>query len=345
MKHARKIKLKRTLGFWAILFCSIGAILGAGIYVLIGKAAGIGGNAVWMAFGLSALLAALSGLSYAELVSMFPKSSAEFGYTKKAFGRRIGFVIGLLIILASIVSAAAVAIGFGGYFSALTNLPIIPIAIILVILLSGLIVYGIKESAIMAIAFTLIELAGLVIVIVIGFPHLGSVDYFAMPANGFTSIFAAAALIFFAYLGFEEITRLGEETKKPTKTIPRALILSIIISTILYILVAITVVSVVDWQTLGTSNAPLADVVATVFGSNAFLLIAVIALFATANTVLFIMVAGSRIIYGMSVEKELPKRFCCIIKSRKTPLFAILLTMIFTIAFCMVGNLETVASL
>ena len=345
MKHSRSIKLKRTLGFWTLLFCSIGAILGAGIYVLIGKAAGIGGNAVWLSFGISALLAGLTGLSYAELVSMFPKSSAEYGYTKKAFGKRIGFVIGMLIILASVVSAAAVAIGFGGYFSALFNLPITLIAIILIILLSGILVYGIKESAIMAIAFTLIEMAGLIIVIVIGFPHIGSVDYLAMPENGFANIFAAAALIFFAYLGFEEITRLGEETKKPTKTIPKALILSIIISTILYMLVAVTVVSVVDWQLLSQSTAPLADVVATVMGSNAFLLIAVIALFATANTVLFIMLAGSRIIYGMSCEKVFPKKLGCITRSRKTPFYAIILTMIFTIGFVAIEKIETVAML
>ncbi|MBI5332188.1 MAG: amino acid permease [Candidatus Aenigmarchaeota archaeon] len=345
MKHSRNAKLDRTLGFWTLLFCGIGAILGAGIYVLLGKAAGIGGNAVWMSFGIAAFLAILTGLSYAELVSMFPRSSAEYGYTKRAFGKRIGFVIGLLIILASIVSAAAVAIGFGGYFSALFNIPIIPAAILLIILLSGVLVYGIKESAILAILFTLIEIAGLLIVIVIGFPQIGSVDYFEIPSSGFTSIFAAASLIFFAYLGFEEMSRLGEESKNPRKTLPKALIISIIISTILYMLVAVTAVSVVSWQSLAVSNAPLADVVATVLGSNAFMLIAVIALFATANTVLFIMLAGSRIMYGMSSEKVLPKKLCCLIKTRKTPLYAIILTMIFTIGFTLIGNLETVASL
>jgi len=326
------------------MLCSVGAILGAGIYVLIGKAAGLGGNAVWMSFGISALLAAFTGLSYAELVSMFPKSSAEYGYTKKAFGEKIGFVIGMLIILASVVSAATVAIGFAGYFSGIFNVAIIPVAIALIIILSGVLIYGIRESAWMAIVFTLIEMAGLIIVIIIGIPHLGSVNYFDTSA-GFSSIFAAAALIFFAYLGFEEITRLGEETKNPTKTISKALIYSIIISTVLYILVALTVVSVVDWHVLGKSAAPLADVVTTAFGSNAFLLISVIALFATANTVLFIMLAGSRIIYGMSKEKAFPSKLSEILKNRKTPIYAILITMIFTIVFAMVGKIETIASL
>src|SRR3989338_5875287 len=134
MKHARKPVLKRSLGFWALMLCSVGAILGAGIYVLIGKAAGLGGNAVWMSFGISALLAAFTGLSYAELVSMFPRSSAEYGYTKKAFGEKIGFIIGMLIILASVVSAATVALGFAGYFSGMFHVAIIPVAIALIII-------------------------------------------------------------------------------------------------------------------------------------------------------------------------------------------------------------------
>lgn len=344
MKHARQPALKRSLGFWALMLCSVGAILGAGIYVLIGKAAALGGNAIWMSFSISALLAAFTGMSYAELVSMFPRSSAEYGYTKKAFGEKIGFVIGMLIILASVVSAATVALGFAGYFSGFFDVGLVPIAIALIIVLSGVLIYGVRESAWIAIIFTLIEIAGLIIVIIIGIPHLGSVNYFDTSA-GFSSIFAAAALIFFAYLGFEEITRLGEETKNPTKTIPKALIYSIVISTVLYILVALTVVSVVNWEILGKSAAPLADVVATAFGANAFMLISLIALFATANTVLFIMLAGSRIIYGMSKEKIFPSKFSEIIKSRKTPIYAILVTMAFTILFALVGNLETIAGI
>ena len=344
MKHCRTVKLNRTLGFWAILFCGVGAILGAGVYVLIGKTAGLAGNAVWMSFGLSALLAIFTGLSYAELVSMFPKSSAEYSYTNKAFGGRIAFITGMLIIFASIVSAATVAIGFSGYFSNLFNTPVIPIALILIALLSAVLIYGISESAIMAVVFTLIEIIGLIIVIIIGLPYLGSVNYFDV-SKGFPSIFAASALIFFAYLGFEEISRLGEETKNPTKTIPKAMILAIVISTILYMLVAISVVSVVDSQTLAASNAPLADVVATAFGTNAFLLISIIALFATANTVMFIMLAGSRIIYGMSIEKVFPRTLSYILKSRKTPIYAVIITMLFTMAFVMVGNIEIIASL
>jgi len=181
-------------------------------------------------------------------------------------------------------------------------------------------------------------------VIIVGIPHLGRVDYFSMP-QGFSGIFAAAALIFFAYIGFEEITRLGEETKDPEKTIPKALLFSIAISTVFYILVAIAAVSVIDWNILGESKAPLAEVVATALGSKAFLLISLIALFATANTALFMMVANSRIIYGMAVEKILPSKLGYILESRKTPLYAILITMIVTILFAIVEKIETVASL
>ncbi|MDP2907462.1 MAG: amino acid permease [Nanoarchaeota archaeon] len=344
MKQENVTELNRTLGFWSLFFCSIGVILGAGIYVLIGKAAGLGGNAVWLSFGLSALLAAFTGLSYAELVSMFPKSSAEYGYTKKALGERTGFVTGVLIILASFISAATVAVGFAGYFSRLFNTSIVLTAVTLIIILSLVLMYGIKESAIMAVVFTLVELLGLVIVIFVSIPYLGSVDYLDMP-NGFSGVLAAAALIFFAYIGFEEITRLGEETKKPEKVIPKVLLLSILISTILYMLVAVAAVSVLNWQVLGASKAPLAEVVSTVLGEKAFLLISVIALFATANTVLFIMLAGSRIIYGMAVEKVFSSKMSYILKNRKTPAYAILVTAICTALFAMIGDIGITASL
>ena len=148
-----KIKLKKELGLTEAVLCGIGIILGAGIYVIIGPAAGLAGNALWLSFLLASTVAAFTGLSYAELSSMYPKAGAEFEYTKNAFGRRIGFFVGWMTIIAGVVSASAVALGFAGYLfnlSPLIGLPQIPVvaaAILLIILCSFVVFIGIKQSA------------------------------------------------------------------------------------------------------------------------------------------------------------------------------------------------------
>jgi len=216
--------LKRELGLLEVTLSGVGIILGAGIYVLIGQAAGLAGNALWLAFGLSAIIALLTGLSYAELSSMFPKAGAEYDYVANAFNKRLAFVIGWLVFLSGVLAAATVALGFAGYFAALTSVPLIISAVVLLVLLTVLLGYGVKETARVAVIATLIEAAGLVLIIALGLPHLGSVNYWEMP-QGFSGLFAASALIFFAYQGFESMVKFSEETRSPETTVPKALVL------------------------------------------------------------------------------------------------------------------------
>ena len=336
-------ELKRSLGLLEAMICGVGIILGAGIYALIGKAAGMAGNAVWISFVIAAIVAGLSGLSYAELSSIFPKAGAEYEYTRNAFGKRIAFIVGWMIAFSGIIAATAVALGFGGYFEGMFGTPVLFAAIALVVLLSLVIAYGVKEAAWFAIVGTLFEAGGLLIVILIAVPYFGSVDYFEIPS--FDGLFAAAALVFFAYIGFEEMTRMAEEVKKPEKNMPRALILAVAITTVFYILVAIAAVSVVDFNALAASNSPLADVVAVAWSNDAFFAFSIIALFATGNTVLLIMMAASRIIYGMADSGALPKAIAYVNPSRRTPWAAILVTGGLTLGFFMIGEIEKVANL
>jgi len=337
-------KLKRVLGLFEATMYGIGIILGAGIYVLIGKAAGIAGNAVWLSFLVSAIIAALTGLSYAELSSMFPKSAAAFVYTSRAFKKKIlSFVMGWLSVYIIIVSAAAVSLGFGGYFNALTGMPIVSAALVLVAILSVINFWGIKESATLNVVFTLIELAGLALIIFLGFGYLGSIDYFEAPA-GLSGVMTAAILVFFAYLGFENLADVSEEVKNATHTMPKALLLSVIITTIIYIAVSISAVSILPWQQLGASSAPLADVASKAMPGSAGLLSA-IALFATANTVLFLLVAGSRILYGMSREHALHEALRRVHPTRNTPWISVALIGMLTLAFTLIGSIQIVAEL
>lgn len=343
MTRSDRTGLKRDLGLFEVTLSGVGIILGAGIYALIGKAAELAGNSVWIAFALAALIAVFTGLSYAELSSIFPRASAEYEYTNRAFGKRLAFVIGWLIIFSGVIGASTVALGFGGYFEALTGASALPSAVLLILALSILLLWGIKISAWFAIVFTLIETVGLLIVICIGVPHLGSVDYLDMP-NGLRGVFEAAALIFFAYMGFEEMVKLSEETRDPERNMPLALMAALAITILLYILVALSVVSVVPPEVLAASAAPFAEVAAEALGPEAFVVVSAIALFATANTVLLMLLAASRIAYGMAESASLPTVLGRVHPGRRTPMVAIVAVMLLSIAFLFSGDIAFVAS-
>lgn len=338
-----KPELKRELGLPELVLSGIGTILGAGIYVLLGKAAGLAGDAVWLSFLFASVVAALTGISYMELSSMFPKASAEYIYVKKAFGNRSAFVTGLLTILGLIIANSTVALGFAGYFSVLFNTPIIPTAIVLILIFSLVLFIGIKQSVQIVIFMTIIEVGGLLLVVFVGLPHMGSINY--LEIKDIYGVFEASTLIFFAFLGFEDIVKLSQETKYPERNIPKALILSIVITVVLYILVAISAVSILGFEALSMSSAPLADVASVALGSDAFFVMSLVALFSTANTSLLMMLGGSRIIYGMAESGSLPQILSKIHPIRRTPWVAIITMSTISILFLFIGDVAKVASI
>ncbi len=340
----KQASLRRVLGLWQTTLAGVGIIFGAGIYVLVGKAAAIAGAQVWLSFLVAALVAGITGLSYAELSSMYPKASAEYEYSKNAFGKRIGFLVGWLAIIAAIVSAATVALGFGGYLGALTGFPILWLAIGVIVACSYIVFRGIGISTDIAAVFTIVESLGLMAIIFIGAPHLGNPVLWDFSSFNPSSIFTAAALIFFAFIGFEDIVRMSEETKSPKKTIPQALVLAIIISSIVYVLVAASAVSVLGAEKLGASQAPLADVAAQSYGANAFFALAIIALFSTFNTILLILLSASRLVYGIGKDKELPEVVSYIYPKTGTPLYAILIVMVLAAFLAALGDITLVAN-
>lgn len=348
-------QLRKSVGLFQAVMYGTGIILGAGIYVLIGDVAGIAGNAMWISFVLAATIAAFTGLSYAELSSMFPKSAAEYVFVKNAFGSSLfAFVAGWLIIFVAIVSAAAVAIGFTGYFASFVPQadPLL-VAVALVAVLSAINFIGIRESTWMNTAFTLAEAAGLAIIIAAGM-LLGSpasTDYYEMPPGvmspslAFGAIVGAAGLVFFAYFGFENLANIAEETKNARRTIPVALVVSIMVTTAIYILVAVSAVALVGWEELSQSGAPLALAAEKAFGRTGVVMLASIGLFATTNTVLMLLVAGSRIIFGMAADRALPFSFSKVHPKTKTPAKAVVAAMILTAAVVAVssGRIDAVA--
>lgn len=195
------LELRRKIGLFGLTASGVGMILGAGIYALIGNAAGVTGNSVWISFLLGAFISSFTGLSYAELSGMIPRAAAEVSYVKAAFrGNLAPFLTGWIIIFTEVVTISTVALGFGGYFRGLFGVPIVFVSLFLIFLLSVLNFVGIEESSKVNIVFTIIEASGLLLIVILGIPYLGTVDYFEA-SQGFQGILKAGTLIFFAYLG------------------------------------------------------------------------------------------------------------------------------------------------
>ncbi|MBI4331743.1 MAG: amino acid permease [Chloroflexi bacterium] len=336
--------LERRLGLISATLGGIGVILGAGIYVLVGAAAGQAGNAVWLSFVIAAVSATLTGISYARLGKLHPKDAPEFQYLSLAFGRLLAFLAGWLVLWVSIISASAVALGFAGYLHHLVGAPQLPAAIVLIVFSALVVFLGIGQSALLAGVLTLVEIAGLVFIIFIGLPHAGGVNLIEAP-NGIAGVVGAAALVFFAYVGFESIANFSEEMKNPQRDLPIAIFLAVGVTTLLYILVSLAAVGVMGWSALSQSTAPLAAVAERARGAGADLLLTFIALASTANTVLLLLLAASRSMWAMSCAGVLPANFCVIGRTRRTPWLAILLVTFFASLFAVMKNIEEVASL
>ncbi len=341
---AEQRRLPRRLGIAGTTLSGVGIILDAGIYVLIGEATADAGSGLWLSFLIASVLAASARLSYAELASMFPEAGASSVYVREGFGRRAGFLVGWLLVAMSVIAAAAVALAFGGYAGDLTGWDPTPPAIA-VLLLSGAIVYvGVRETVTIAVAMTLAEAGGLVLVIVIGLPDVGSASLLDAPRGG-AGVIAAASLVFFAFTGFEQIATLAEETRNPERTIPRAMLAAIALSTALYLLVAVVSVSVLPWTEIAASAAPLSDAVSRASGDRLGDLLSTIALFATGNTVLLLIATGARLAWGMGRRGLLPPPFAAVAPGRRTPWFATAVVTVMAAGFALGGDIGFVAQL
>ncbi len=335
--------LSRELGLFQVVMYGVGNIIGAGIYVLIGGAAGLAGNMVWLAFFVGAFVALFTGLSYAELASMYPKAASEYVYLGRAYGNRLlSFLTEWTMLVTEIVAAATVSLGFAGYLSAAFNVPIVPAAVGLLVLLTFAATGGVKESLRLNTILSLVAIVGLVIVVVASVGRLGSVPYMWSP-NGTAGVLGAVILVFFAYIGFDNIANIAEDTKRPETTIPRALLIAVGISTALYVLVGLAAVSLVPWNQLASSDAPLALAVSTVFGQPAFEVLTVIALSTTLNTVLVLLIVSSRIIYGMAREGALPKALGKVGRRTRTPYVASGVVLLVALAFIPLGGIGIIA--
>ena len=335
-------RLRRELGLLRLTASALGIIIGAGIYVLLGPATAEAGALVWLSFLLAAVLGVLTGLSYAELSAMFPRAGGEFEYSRQAFPAPVAFTVGWLAAAALVVAAAAVSLGFARYLYSFVAVDQRLGAIGLITLVTLVALGGIERASRLTVAFSIIQVGGLLAVIIIGVPHLGQVDL--LSGNGTSGVIAAAALIFFAFIGFDEVVTLAEETTNPRRTVPLALLLGLGLSTILYVGVALAAVSVLGSEALGASPRPLADVFAHAIGDRSARVVAAIALIATTNTTLVALTAASRVLYAMSTTGQLPARLGQVTARTGVPAVALIVAALGAAGFALSGNLTLAAS-
>lgn len=335
-------ELRRELGFWQLTASGIGIIVGAGIYALIGAATAKAGSGVWLSFLIAAGLSVLTGLSYCELAALFPSAGGEYEYTRNAFPRSIAFLTGWLMIAGLAVGAAAVALGFARYLNEFIDVPLRPAALAILVAAAGVAFSGIKQSGRLTILLCLVQVGGLLLVIFLGMKHIGEVSL--APSTGFSGILGGAALVFFAFIGFDEVITLAEETKDPSRTVPRALLAALGISAGLYVLVAITAVSVLGASALAASPRPLADVLRVSVGGFSTQVVAFVALASTANAVLLMLTASSRLTYAMARSGALPANLGKVTKERAVPVVAVVVCASVAAVFMLFGDLSGVAS-
>ncbi len=337
--------LQKALSLYHLCFYGVGVILGAGIYSVIGPAAGLAEYGVWLSFALAAIAVLFTALSYAELATMIPDAGAEFAYLKKALPGRpeISFVMGLLVIFTNAATAATVALTFAGYLNVFIKSSLFTGAVLLLVFAAAVNIFGIKKSSFFNILFTFIEGVGLVLVIYFA---VTATDNFGKNMEFFPTagIFQGAALIIFSFLGFENIANLSEEAKNPGRDLPRAILMSLALVTVIYILVGLSAVSLLPPEQLAQSSAPLSDVL-RVISQRLAKILGFFALFATANTALISVLSGSRILFSMARAREIPKYLARISKKKQTPWLAILVILAIAIITCLPGELEFAANL
>lgn len=341
--------LRRNLTLPLVTLYGLGNILGAGVYVLIGKVAGQAGYFAPFSFILASIIAGITAFSYCELSSRFPVSAGVPAYVKNGFNLpSLSLTTGLLIILTGIVSAAAIARGFTGYLAVFVELPDELVILCLLLTLCLIAIAGVAQSVSVAAVFTVLEIGGLLLILYVSAPALAllpeSMDKFAQPINmnATIGIFSGVFLAFYAYIGFEDMVNLAEEVKNPRRVLPIAILLALTVASTIYVMLALNAVLIMTPTELGASTAPLADIYQVATGDNPWFISAV-SLFAVVNGALIQIIMGSRVFYGLAKQGLIPAVFGRVEGLTQTPVVATVLVSVIIVIAALWLPIETLA--
>jgi amino acid transporter len=351
--------LLRTMGLFSLVVYGVGDMVGSGIYATVGKAAGALGNAVWLAFIVSMLAALFTGLSYACLASRYPRAAGAAYVTQRAFGFAfLSYLIGLTVTASGLTSMATQTNAFAENLQAMIGGSWLVLALIFLGVLTAINFWGIRESMWTNLLCTTVEVGGLVFIIAVGARFWGSVDYLETPAATFddggrladhglsmSMLLGGAVLTFFSFLGFEDMLNVAEEVKEPRRTMPWGIVIALAIVTVLYISVAVTAVSVVDYRQFADPGAPLSKIANRAAPWLPARTFDFITLFAVANTMLINYIMGSRLLYGMARHGLLPSILSRLHPTRSTPHVAIFTLLALVLILALSGGADGVRTL
>ncbi|GAB4350923.1 MAG: amino acid permease [Gammaproteobacteria bacterium] len=350
-KGERESSLRRVLTLPLATLYGLGTIVGAGIYVLVGEVVAYAGGYAPVAFVVAGLIAALTAFSYAELCARYPSSAGEAVYVHQGFHSRVfSTAVGLGVAFIGLVSAATIAHGFVGYLQVFLAVPHGAAMVALIVFLGGVAAWGIRESVWLAATVTVLEIGGLLLVVgvVVVFGDGPEADpVHLLPPLRFEfwpGILAGSVLAFYAFIGFEDMVNVAEEVKEPTRNLPRAILLALIVSLLLYLTVVIVVAGSVPRELLAGSRAPMALVWERVTGRSP-LLITGLSLLAVVNGAMIQMIMASRVLYGMGRRGWLPEWLGTVNRRTRTPLRSTLVVTATVTAFALLLPLVTLAQL
>jgi basic amino acid/polyamine antiporter, APA family len=353
IEAADATRLRRAVGALDLTALGIGAIIGTGIFVIIGEAIADSGPAIVLAFVLAGVTCAFSALSYAELASSLPVSGSAYTYAYATMGELLAWVIGWDLVLEYGVSVAAVAVGWGSYFTELfdslfgvtlsdaislppgeggqVNVP----SLLLVLAAAALLISGVRQSARTNTLMVITKIVVLLFFLAVAFSAFTGDHFSNFAPNGFGGVETAAALIFFAYIGFDAVSTGSEETKRPHRDLPVAIVGSLLIATVLYILVAVAAVGALPADQLAGDTAPLStalsDGAGIGWGAD---VVSFGALVAISSVVLTMLYGQTRIAYSMCRDGLLPQRLASIWDRTRTP---VILTVLFAVPIALIA--------
>lgn len=340
-------ELPRVLDRVHVIASGVGIIVGAGIYVLLASATEDAGGLVWLSFVVSAVVCGLTAMSYAELSSMYPRTGGEYEYASHVFGRTVTFMIGWAMAIGLVIAAAAVSLGFARYARYFVDVDDRWLGLAVLCVAALVVAWGSDHWSRLVVALSVVQVGSLLFIIAIGLGHLGDGELLRGTGGSgwddFTGVMSGAALVFFAYIGFDEVATLSEETNDPTHNTPRALLWSLGISAVLYVLVSIAAVNVLGAEGLAASTQPLTDVAADALGDRAGATMAVFAMLTTTNTVVLVLTAASRMVFAMARSGDLPPRGARLTR-HGSPGVAVAVSAMIAATFVGWGDLRLVAS-
>jgi len=367
-------ELKRTLSWPHLVALGVGAIVGAGIYALIGQGAGMAGPGVIVSFGVAGLVCACAALCYAELATMMPASGSAYTYTYSSIGELAGWIVGWALILEYSVVVSAVAVGWSGYASGLLTgwgldvpqmiqfgevaghaLHFNPLAVFIIFVVAGLLILGTRESAWINSILVVAKIAALILFLAIALPAFDISRFTPFAPFGWGStptetgtnigVMAGAAVMFFAFYGFDAVSTAAEETKNPGRDLAIGIIGSMVICTLLYMAVGAAAIGAMDFRDFAASGEPIALIVRNLNQPEAAAIIGGVASIAIPTVILAFLYGQTRIFYVMSRDGLLPRSWGRVHSKLGTPIFITLLTAFVTSVLAGLLTLGEIASL